>query len=396
MAEKIQDTTLSSLADDLASNFFADAGGSNNILLPDADNSDPKEPNKKVNVVTNPVIDFDTTELLGDFLKDDDDEPVIETAPDGTDDKKPVGRPRKDDVDFDSFISEKVLSPFDDDAPIKSFTDLKELIKANRAADKETAKTEALESYKENLPEAVKMILDYTENGGGDVTEFFKALGQARQVSDLDPERDFDRKEIIRQYYQTQGWTPEEVDEEIESLLDIGEDKLKNVALKLKPKLDRLQQEVIEAQIEQGKVFKQQQEQAQAFYVKNVVDVLKTGALGEIKITKQEQKDIYSALVEERYPTASGGQTNRLGAILDKIQFVEPNYALLAEVTMFLSDPEAFKTKIREQIKQEVTADTIRKVKSEQGLKNSGSAPELKDSKGKVKRLDSTFRNPFA
>lgn len=402
MAEKVQETILSTLADDLADNFFEGSANSSNIILPENNSEEKKEDkpedkkdDKKQNSIKNPVIDFDTVDLLGDFL-DQDEEP--ETPKEGDEEKRGPGRPKKDTnfgFEVEDLFEDDVLLPFADEQPIKSINDLKELIKANKVEAQRIGKEEALKEYKDNLPDSVKMILDYTDSGGNDITDFLKALGQAKRITDLDVEKEFDRKEIVRQYYQIQGWTPEEVDEEIESLLDIGEDKLKSVASKLKPKLDRMQEEALEYQLEQEKQHKVQQEQAQAFYVQNLVESIKGGNLGKLKLTKQEQRDIYSALIEERYPTINGGQTNRLGAILDKIQFVEPNYALLAEVTLFLSDPEAFKNKIRDQIQQEVTVETIKKVKSEQGLKKAGTSVEVPE-KGKLKRLDSTFKNPFA
>lgn len=397
---QVPETVLSTLTDNLVENFFEGTPSAANIITPtenqepEADKTTaaaPKETPAKP--FTNPVNDFDTTELIGDLLKT---EELDEPAP--AEEKRGPGRPAKkenEQVDFSVFLEDGVLSPFEDDAPIKSVADLKELIKANRADDREKAKTEAVKSYKEALPDHVNLILEYVENGGQEFDNFLKALGQVQQVADLSLDNAADRKEIIRKYYTLQDWAPDEIDEHIESLLDMGEEKLAAAAGKLKPKLDKMQEEAVSHQMENQKKVKAQQEAAQRTYVSNVVNALKKGTLGDIKITKEEQRDIYAALVEEKYQSVDGGITNRLGVLLDKIQFVEPDYDLLSKVTLYISDPKGFEKKIREQIKQEVTAETVKKIKSEQGLSKTGTPIENNQSGSRIKRLDSNFKNPF-
>lgn len=407
MSDKIQETVLSNLTDDMASSFFEGGASSGNVILPDEPNQEPApktEPKKEpAAAIKHPINDFDTTELIGDLLgsnnDDDNSEPVSEPQAKDDDQKRPVGRPKKIEgelgFDIQGLYEDETLLPFDSEEQVKTIEDLKELIKANKVEERNAGKAEAINEYKESLPESLRYILDYTESGGTDIDSFLKALGQANQVRDLDISKEFDQKEVLRQYYALQEWSPEEIEEEIESLLDLGEDKLKVAASRLKPKLDKMQEQNIQYQLARTKQLQEQQAEAQKFYVRNVVDSLKKGALNDMKISRDEQRDLYSALVEERYQSVNGGVTNRLGALLDKIQYVEPNYELLAEVTMLLSDPAGYKTKIREQVKKEVTADTIKKVKTEQGLKKSGTSISEPEPSRPAKKLTSGFRNPF-
>ncbi len=399
MSEKVPETVLSTLTDNLVENFFDSGASSANIILPDEkqESSEPTKTESKESPAQpfrHPINDFDTNELIGDLLKGDE-EPEKEEKEKRGPGRPPNKEPESSSLDFNTFFEDGVLAPFEDDAPIKTVEDLKELIKANRAADLEKGKEDALKTYKENLPEHVTMILDYVENGGQEFDNFLKALGQVQQVADLSLDSPSDRKEIIRKYYTLQDWAPDEIDEHIESLIDMGEEKLAQVAGKLKPKLDKMQEEVVNFQMEKQKETKARQEVAQKTYVNNVVTALKKGTLGDITISKEEQQDIFKALVEERYTSVSGEITNRLGALIDKIQFVEPDYDLLSKVTLYISDPKKFENKIREQIKKEVTAETVKKIKGEQGLNKNGNQVENPQSGSRIKRLDSNFKNPF-
>jgi hypothetical protein len=59
-----------------------------------------------------------------------------------------------------------------------------------------------------------------------------------------------------------------------------------------------------------------------------------------------------------------------LGKLLEDYQFGEkPRYDLIAETLWLLSDPEDYKENVRKQAKNEVVADTVRKLKTEEARK---------------------------
>jgi hypothetical protein len=59
-----------------------------------------------------------------------------------------------------------------------------------------------------------------------------------------------------------------------------------------------------------------------------------------------------------------------LGHLLEKYQFVEPNYPLIAEALWLLSDPESYRLQLTKQGKNAAVEQTVRQLKTEQSKKN--------------------------
>ena len=57
--------------------------------------------------------------------------------------------------------------------------------------------------------------------------------------------------------------------------------------------------------------------------------------------------------------------------MLEKKQFIEPDHALIAEVTWLLADPEGYKTAVRNSVRSSVANETAEKIKQEQQGKTS-------------------------
>jgi hypothetical protein len=409
MPQEMQETFLSNIADNLLADMFEGTGSSSSNVITATD-EDPStkdetkpEPAKivKDRSFSNPTEEISTEELIGDILKEDptktveEKEPAKETKP-----TKPSKRESGLGFNIEDFYADDLLLPLEDETDpeknveIKDIASFKELIKINKKAAVEQAKEEALKTYKENLPKPAQVLLEYAEKGGEEFGTLIKYLSQDQKQKELNLENAEDQKEIIRNYYASQEWTDDEINDEIEDLLDAGTEKLKDRAARLKPKLDVMNQKQIQAELEKAKELDVRREEARQFYVKNVTDSLSKGKLGSLPITKDEQADIFRALVEEKY-NSFGGVTNRLGALLDKIQYVEPNYELLGKVVLMLSDPEAYDKKVLDRVKQEVTAETVKKLKSQQGLKKGGSSLEDKGTSSRLPKLNSGFQNPF-
>ena len=87
---------------------------------------------------------------------------------------------------------------------------------------------------------------------------------------------------------------------------------------------------------------------------------------------------LYAGLVQPKYHSISGQQTNLLGHLLEKYQFVEPNHGLIAEALYLLQDPEGYRDKVREVAKQAATATTLKKLKTAEANKN-GSGTSTND-----------------
>lgn len=296
----------------------------------------------------------------------------------GADDQDPnkAGRPRTEKNGLielaNKLIEKKLLVPFEDEKPISEYTlkDFEELFEANVQEKERSIREQVPGEFFQSLPEEMQYAAQYIANGGTDLKGLFRTLASVEEVRSLDPENEGDQRAIVRSYLQATNvakLTADEIEEEINGWDDRGE--LKAKALKFKPKLDSLQQEQVEYKLEeQAQLQKQHAAQAKA-YTDNIYKILEPAEINGLKLDKKTQNLLFSGLVQANYQSASGKQTNLLGHLLEKHQFVEPNHALVAEALWLLADPDGYKSKIRESEKKTVVADTVRKLKGEEGRK---------------------------
>jgi hypothetical protein len=88
---------------------------------------------------------------------------------------------------------------------------------------------------------------------------------------------------------------------------------------------------------------------------------------------------LYSGLVQPNYSSISGKQTNLLGHLLEKYQFVEPRHDLIAEALWLLSDPEGYRNKVKDVGGKAVVEKTVRQLKTEESRKLSSSSTNTGD-----------------
>jgi hypothetical protein len=269
-----------------------------------------------------------------------------------------------------SLIEKKLLVPFDDDKPLEKYTvqDFQELFEANDEDKKNRLRDEVATEFWSNLPEEVQYAGKYLAEGGQDLKGLFRTLAAVEEVKALDPTNEHDQKNIVRSYLQSTNFgTPEEIEEEIDSWEDRGE--LEAKANKFKPKLDALSEKQVQYKLQQQAKLRDQQGKQAQMYMDNIYKTLEPAELNGLKLDKKTQNLLFSGLVQPNYPSVSGKQTNLLGHLLEKYQFVEPNHGLVAEALWLLADPDGYKNRVRENTKKEVVADTVRKLKSEEKAK---------------------------
>lgn len=320
----------------------------------------------------------DILNLLSNTTDNEDDDEKIETR----------GRKKIDGIAdvFQKLIKEDKIVPFEDDKSLEEYTlkDWEELIEANLEEKANQVRRETPKQFFDSLPQELQIAARYVANGGTDLKSLFSTLAQVEETRDLDVTDERDQELIIRDYLRATGYgTVEEIEEEIEVWKDLG--KLEQQANKFKPKLDKMQESVVARKLEEQEMRRKQQEQASHQYMQNVYETLKDGTLGDFKIDKKTQNMLYNGLVQPNYPSVSGRNTNLLGHLLEKYQFVEPNYTLISEALWLLSDPEGYKSRIMEKGSQKTVEATVRKLKTEQA--NSGGS-----SLG-VDRTEETERN---
>ena len=320
---------------------------------------------KKPKVVTKEAID----ELLGDNI----DEDTTEEEP------EPKKRGRKaitgvSDV-FKKLIDDEKILAFDDGKDLEDYSakDWQELIQANLDEKANAVRRETPKQFFDSLPQELQIAARYVADGGQDLKGIFKALSTVEETRDLNVKEEKDQAYIIREYLGATGYgNAEEIEEEIEIWKDLG--KLETQALKFKPKLDKMQEKVVAAKLQEQDMKRKQQEQASQNYMKNVYETLKNGSIGETKIDKKTQSFLYNGLVNPSYPSISGTNTNLLGHLLEKYQFVEPNYNLITEALWLLADPKGFKSTIMQKGQTKAVEETVRKLKTAQSSKASAAS----------------------
>ena len=272
-------------------------------------------------------------------------------------------------------IEEGSLVPFDDDKPLEEYTtkDFRELFEANFQERENKVREDTPKEFFNSLPEELQIAAKYVADGGQDLKGLFRTLAHVEEMIQLDPEDQYDQIEIARQYlYATQFGTPEEIEAEIQDWQEL--DRLEQKAKQFKPKLDRMQEEIVARQLAEQEYKKQQQAEQAKAYQDNVYNTLAKGDLGGLKLDKKVQGLLYSGLVQPNYPSISGRPTNLLGHLLEKYQFIEPRHDLIAEALWLLSDPDGYRGKVKEQGSKAAVEKTVRQLKTEEQRKLTSSS----------------------
>ena len=375
---KTQDTTVEQV-DINIDELFAAAPDADAIVTPE---TKPKNIFSKSEGVDMTFTEKkEETATLDDVLDSIDEEPTEEET-------KKRGRKKIEGIAdvFEKLIKSDKIVPFDDDKPLAEYSakDWEELIDANLEEKANQVRKETPAKFFESLPDELKIAARYVFDGGKDLKGLFQTLAQVEETSTIDVKSERGQERVIQEYLSATGYgTAEEIAEEIEVWKDLG--KLEQQALKFQPKLQKMQEKVVASKLKEQDLKKKQQEQASKDYMENVYNTLKDGALNEIKIDKKTQSMLYNGLVQPNYPSVSGRNTNLLGHLLEKYQFVEPNYALISEALWLLQDPDGYKSKIMEKGAQKTIEKTVRKLKTEQ-VNSGGSSlgvEQKEDSTGK-------------
>ena len=343
--------------------------------------------------------DLDTNLKTGDDLEEDD-EP-----------KKKGCRSKTDKSGLVSFLKKRIenneMFAFDDYDESKqslddylgslSEKDVEELWTANVDNLKQEVAAKTPKEFFEALPEELQYAAEYVAKGGQDLKGLFRALAHVEEVRDLDVRQPEHQEMIVRQYLQATGFgngDQELIEDQIEEWAENG--NLQKKANQFKPKLDDLQEEMLQSKLAQQEHFKQQQQAKKEAYMSNIYETLKPGELNGVKIDSRRQKFLWDELTTVKYESITGKPTNMLGKLLEEYQFGQkPRYDLIAETLWLLSDPEDYKENIRKQAKNEVVADTVRKLKTEESRKISSYTRDEDESDKPASRKISRQTNIF-
>lgn len=401
MADNTETTTVEQV--DVNLDDLLGAPGAENVMLPEEEEKKPsifskeqvdmtfidkpedstEEEEKEESVNTNEEsVNTDTAETLDDLNS------LIEES---EDEVSKGGRPKIDKSGLSEVLSKLVekgeIFPFDDGKSFDDYTmqDFEELIQANIAEREKAVKQNTPKEFFAALPEELQYAAKYVADGGTDLKGLFRVLAQAEEVMDLDPDTEQGQRQIVKEYLSATNFgDADEIEEEIEGWLDRGE--LGAKALKFKPKLDKMQEAVVQRKVAEQEQIKAQQQQAAQHYMENVYNTLATGQIGGVKLDKKTQGMLYSGLVQPQYPSMSGKPTNLLGHLLERYQYVEPRHDLIAEALWLLADPDGYKNKIKSQGSKQAVEKTVRQLKTAQA-KMTTSAPVVEKEEKKVRRI---------
>ena len=293
---------------------------------------------------------------------------------------------------FKKMIENEEIIPFDDDKDLEDYSakDWKELIQANMSERANKVRRETPKQFFNSLPQELQVAAKYVADGGTDLKGLFGALAQTEEVRSLSLSDEDGQAHIVREYLTATGYgSPEDIQEEIEIWKDLG--KLEKQASKFKPKLDKMQEQVVARKLQQQEQMKAQQQKASENYMANVYHTLKDGKVGEMKVNKKTQSLLYNGLVNPSYPSINGQNTNLLGHLLEKYQFVEPNYNLVTEALWLLADPKGYKSQLMTKGTNKAVEQTVRKLKTAQSSKTA-STGGVAETKASTKRT--LPRNP--
>lgn len=288
---------------------------------------------------------------------------------------------------FDDFDDSK--QSLDEYLGSLSEKDVEDLWKANVDNMKNEVAAATPKEFFESLPEELQYAAEYVAKGGQDLKGLFRALAQVEEVRTLDPNQPEHQEMIVRQYLQASGFgngDQELIEDQIQEWFDNG--NLQKKALQFQPKLNDMQEEVVQAKLAQQEAFRQEQQAKKEAYMQNIYETLKPAELNGVKIDSKRQKMLWDELTTVKYESLTGRPTNLLGKLLEDYQFGQkPRYDLIAETLWLLSDPEDYKENIRKQAKNEVVADTVKKLKTEEARRISSYVKEEPEDKAPSKKL---------
>lgn len=160
-----------------------------------------------------------------------------------------------------------------------------------------------VKSYKESIPEEGKRFLDYIEKGG-DPSKFFKSLESDIDFKNLDLENESTQKQVYKEFLESIGYTPDEIEEELNDAEDnlLLEKKAKTAAKKLEKIYQERQENLIKEQ-EQAAIEAQLQYEE---YIKSINNTIETSTqLAGIPVTPSEKTEFQKYLLQ----TGSDGMT---------------------------------------------------------------------------------------
>ena len=355
------------------------------------------EVNKTETINETEVTDNNTEE---EVKKDEIDDIINEVETEESESN--AGRPKLDKEGMaqltKALITDGLLTPFEGEEDFKDYSlnDYKELFNANFNQKAGEFDKKAKHEFFSSLPHELQYAAKYISDGGTDLKGLFSVLAKNQTVKELNPETEKGQEAIARNYLEATNFgDDEDIQEQIEEWKDLG--KLEDKVGKFKPKLDKMQESIVQKQLMEQEKIKKEQEKTSQMYIESVYNTLSPGELNGVKLDQKMQNLLYTGLVQPNYPSISGKPTNLFGHLIEKYQFVEPDHGLIAEALWLLADPKGYRDKISSVSKNTHVEETVKKLKTEQSNRLSSSSTDInaKTSQTSKRGLQKPAKNFF-
>lgn len=285
-------------------------------------------------------------------------------------------------------IDDETLLPFEDEKPIEEYTkkDWQELIKVNFEEKERALREQTPKEFFEALPQELQHAAQYVAQGGTDMKGLFTALARREEVRELDANNDDHQAMIARQYLQATNFGDNAlIEDQVQEWVETG--VIAKKAKTFKPKLDKMQEKILEQDLKRQEQAQLRQQQQKEAYMRNIYETLKPADLNGVKLTGKRQNMLWNELTTVKYQSMTGKPTNLLGKLLEEYQFSDkPRYDLIAEATWLLADPDDYKAKIRAAVEKEITGETAAKLKTEEGRRLKSTTSPVEDEEDKSRK----------
>lgn len=339
----------------------------------------------------------DPDEDVDDDVDDVDDKGSDKDTEDKTDTIQTTTRKGRKPAEFVALINQMIedgsLVGFEDDAEVKTVEEARSLIKAN-LEEKEAAASESFwESKVKSYSPQVQAIIQYAESGGQDVSSLLSLISQAEKSFDFDIESEKGQEDIVRETLRMKGFDNEEIEDQISTLKDL--EKLEAKAKKFLPELQTISQQKVQIMLDREEQRKRDAREAANIYLKTVESTLGKDTLDGVKIQREDKAKIFDALAHHNHVSLNGGPTNGFVKTLEELQFGKnQDYEHFLNIVHYAVDKKSFIEKIKASLKNEINAETVKKLKSAKSTAaNTEQNFEGRQTRKTISR--SEFKNPF-
>lgn len=363
--------------------------------------ADEKLKKEAETTTTTPVVDKD---LDGTFTTTEevDEEDTTTTSTEAKKGRKPTDLLQI----VNQLVAEDVLFAAEDDKgavlELKTIDDAKNLIKANLEYKEKQSNESWREDYKKSFSPQVQAILHYAEQGAQSASQLSQLLGAIQQVEEaveLDLKTPAGQEQAVRQTLKSKGFKDTYIDKQVNTLKDLGGDKLKEEAEELYPELVQSRQEQAKRVIVDQETRRKDAEEASKIYVSTIRQTLDKDVVGGIKLSRDDKAKLYEAVTQPRYTSLNGTNTNLFVKTLEDLQFGKnANYEQFMNIVQYTIDPKGFIEKLKTSVGNDIAEATFVKLKTSRSTAPNTDAADNANRSTSKKTLPKgdRFVNPYA